>query len=88
VIGEAKKSQLLEKTDRGEKNRCRALHALAEAITADQFVMATASSGWGTRTRGNVSNLISPIVPIQWMHNLDEFAPQSSQRSDSPPEDR
>lgn len=78
VLGEAKKSHLLEKTDREEKSRCKALRALAEAITADQFVMATASSEWGTRTRSNVSNLISPTVPVQWMHDLDEFAPQSS----------
>jgi hypothetical protein len=75
VIGEAKKSQSLERTDRDEKSRCRALHTLTEAITADKFVMATASSGWGTRTHGNVSNLIGPTLPIQWLHGLDEFAP-------------
>lgn len=75
VIGEAKKSQLLEKTDRNEKIRCKALRALAEAITADKFVMATASSEWGTRTSSNVSNLIGPAVPVYWMQDLDEFAP-------------
>jgi hypothetical protein len=75
VIGEAKKTPFLERTDRNEKNRCRALRTLAEAITADKFVMATASSEWGTRTHGNVSNLIDPTLPIQWMHDLDEFTP-------------
>jgi hypothetical protein len=75
VIGEAKKSDLLEKTDRNEKSRCRALRALAEAITADKFVMATASSEWRTRTRNNVSVLIDSTVPVQWIHDLDEFAP-------------
>jgi hypothetical protein len=76
VIGEAKKSDLLEKTDRCEKIRCKALRALAEAITADKFVMATVCPQWGTRTHGNVSNLIGPTAPIQWMHSLDEFAPE------------
>jgi hypothetical protein len=75
VIGEAKKSELLEKTARNEKSRCKALRTLAEAITADKFVMATASSEWGTRTRSNVSDLIGPAPPIHWMHDLDEAAP-------------
>jgi hypothetical protein len=78
MIGEAKKSDHLEKSARDERARCKALSALAEALTADSFVMATSSPEWAPRTRSNVSELINVVVPVQWLDGLDEFAPSDS----------
>jgi hypothetical protein len=74
LIGEAKKSDKLETTVRREKARCTALRAVADAVTADQFVMATSSAQWNQRTRDSVTKLISPAVPICWMEYLDSQA--------------
>jgi hypothetical protein len=72
VIGEAKRSDQLEPTASRERIRCAALRALANAMTADQFVMATSSAQWRQRTRESVTKWISPTVPVCWMEDLDK----------------
>jgi hypothetical protein len=72
LIGEAKKSDKLVKTAKDERARCNALRALATAITADQFVMATSSGQWSQRTRDSATTMIGPAVPIRWIEGLDE----------------
>ena len=75
LIGEAKKSDKLEKTAKDERARCTALEALTTAVTADQFVMATSSGRWSQRTRGHATTMIGPAVPIRWVEGLDEQQP-------------
>jgi hypothetical protein len=70
VIGEAKKPDKLEVAKQAEIARCRALRALIEDLTADRFVMATASAEWNSRTRGNVDRLIGPSAEVHWLTNV------------------
>lgn len=55
VIGEAKKSAYLEKAAKTEKQRCVALASVAQAVTADRFVLATAADQWIPRTLSTMS---------------------------------
>jgi hypothetical protein len=75
LIGEAKKSDKLERTAKDEMARCAALRDLAIAVTADQFVMATSSPQWSQRTRDNITRMISPVARIRWIESLDEHQP-------------
>jgi hypothetical protein len=70
IIGEAKKSDRLEATAARERARCTALRELAQAMTADHFVMATSSPQWCDRTRQNVTKIINPTVPVRWLERL------------------
>lgn len=70
IIGEAKKNDRLESTAARERARCTALRALAQAMTADKFVMATSSPQWCDRTRQNVTALIHPTTPVHWLEGL------------------
>jgi hypothetical protein len=70
VIGEAKKSDQLETTDRREKQRCAALRDLATDLTADEFVMATASPAWSDRSKKNVESIIGSVAKVRWVTDL------------------
>lgn len=67
LIGEAKKADQLETTARRETQRCAALRDLVTDLTADEFVMATASTQWADRSRTNVDRTIGAVVPIRWL---------------------
>ena len=70
VIGEAKKSTQLEPSDRREKQRCAALRALVADLTADEFVMATASPAWSERSKNNVDRTIGSVTGVRWLTDL------------------
>ena len=70
VIGEAKLGDQLEATDNSEKKRCRALRQIAEALSIDEFVMATGAVDWRTRTKSNVDDTIGVDVPVRWISEL------------------
>jgi hypothetical protein len=70
IIGEAKVSDQLETSDRREKKRCAALQDLATNLTADEFVMATASPTWSDRSKHNVERTIGSVARVRWMTDL------------------
>lgn len=70
VIGEAKKSDQLESSDRREKQRCAALRALVADLTADEFVMATAGSAWLARSKNNVERTIGSTTSVRCLMDL------------------
>lgn len=70
VVGEAKKSDKLVKSSKLEVKRCRQLRSLVKDLTADEFVMATASATWSTRTRGSVEKEVGSIAKVRWLENL------------------
>jgi hypothetical protein len=70
VIGEAKKSNQLESSDRREKQRCAGLRTLVADLTADEFVMATAGSAWSERSKNNVERTIGSSAPVHWLTDL------------------
>jgi hypothetical protein len=70
VIGEAKKSNQLESSDRLEKQRCAGLRTLVADLTADEFVMATAGSSWSERSKNNVERTIGSTTPVHWLTDL------------------
>ncbi|MEU1301582.1 hypothetical protein [Streptomyces shenzhenensis] len=70
VIGEAKASDRLESTKHKETARCAALHELMEALSADEFVMATTGHAWSERTESLVNEAISPTAKVTWLTGL------------------
>lgn len=70
IVDEAKTTDRLEKTRKAEIARCEALSRLCDDLTADRFVMATASPDWHSRTRENVERLITPSTPPLWMTSV------------------
>ncbi len=70
VIGEAKKSDRLESSDRREKQRCAALRVLVADLTADEFVMATAAPAWSERSKNNVERTIGSTTAVRWLTDL------------------
>jgi hypothetical protein len=70
VIGEAKKSDQLEPSDKREKQRCAALRTLMSDLTADEFVMATASPAWSERSKNNVERTIGSVAAVHWLTDL------------------
>jgi hypothetical protein len=70
IIGEAKKSDQLGTSDRNEKKRCAALRDLATEVTADEFVMATASQAWSDRSKNNVERTIGTVATVRWITDL------------------
>jgi hypothetical protein len=70
VIGEAKRSDQLEPSDKREKQRCTALRALVTDLTADEFVMATASPAWSERSKNNVERTIGSVAAVHWLTDL------------------
>jgi hypothetical protein len=70
LIGEAKKSDQLVPTATSERKRCAALRALATDLTADEFVMATASPAWSERSRNKVERAIGSVATVRWLTDL------------------
>jgi hypothetical protein len=70
VIGEAKVNDQLESTKHKEAVRCAALKELIEALSADEFVMATTSSAWSERTQTLVNKAIAPVAKVTWLTDL------------------
>ena len=71
IVGEAKSTDHLESTAKLEKKRCAAFRDLANVLSADEFVMATSMSSWSQRSKRNVDEIISPFMPVKWLHNLE-----------------
>ncbi len=71
VVGEAKKSDHLERNETLERTRCDALKDIVTAMTADQFLMASAEPAWAERTRAVVASRLAPAIPVRWLNNLN-----------------
>jgi hypothetical protein len=69
IVGEAKVSDRLEFTAAKEGRRCADLEQLVKDLTADEFVLATASPAWSERTQSKVSASIGRFVR-RWLTNL------------------
>lgn len=70
VIGEAKRSDRLEKTEKAERRRAIDLREIAYFLTADEIVMATTASRWSERSRTNLESAILPPVRVRWLSDL------------------
>jgi hypothetical protein len=47
-----------------------ALKGILSALTADVFLMASASPEWSERTRKVVEDRLSGVVPTRWLNNV------------------
>ncbi len=71
IVGEAKIGGRLEKTAAAESARCQAFKQLAEDLTADEFVMATAGQ-WRPETWELASQVIGPKTPLRRIEGLGQ----------------
>jgi hypothetical protein len=70
TLGEAKKETLLATGASREVARCNLLRDLLRKMTADTWVMATASDDWSERTKTNVNTRIGAATQVRWLTAL------------------